>query len=115
MVHYRGTLTRIGCCNPELYERDEFVVIQNRGNTPQDINDWSLTNITRGYPTFRFPTHFPCLPYNVPPANEGEAVSGGIYIVVKNPAQSVINSLSPTSITVEPANQPAGEVDWAIM
>ena len=112
LIHYRGTLTRIGCCNPMLYERDEFVVIQNRGGTPQDINDWSLTNITRGYPTFRFPSHFPCLPYNVP-AENGETVSGGTYKVIQNPAQSVINSLSQSSPTTKPVNQPAGEMNWA--
>ena len=109
LIHHRGTLTRIGCCNPMLYERDEFVVIRNRGDTPQDITDWSLTNITRGYPTFRFPSHFPCLPYNVPSA-EGEAVS---YSIVQNPAQSVINSLSPSPTTTKPVNQPASEVSWS--
>lgn len=112
MVHHRGTLTRIGCCNPMLYERDEFVVIQNRGDTPQDINDWSLTNITRGYPTFRFPSHFPCLPYNAP-AEDEEEVSGGTYTVVKNPAQSVINTLTPPAETEPPTNKPAGEMDWS--
>lgn len=109
LIHYRGTLARIGCCNPMLYERDEFVVIQNRGDTPQDINDWSLTNITRGYPTFRFPSHFPCLPYNVP-SSEGATVTTS---VVQNPAQSVINSLSPSTTTTKPVNQPAGEMNWA--
>ncbi len=112
MVHHLGTLTRIGCCDPGLYERDEFVVIQNRGDTPQDINDWSLTNITRGYPTFRFPTNFPCLPYNLPTSEE-EYVPESNYSVVKNPAQSVINSLSPSNNTEKPTNQPAGEMDWA--
>jgi len=109
LIHHRGTLSRIGCCNPMLYERDEFVVIRNRGGTPQDITDWSLTNITRGYPTFRFPSHFPCLPYNVPSV-EGETVS---YSTVQNPAQSVINSLSPSPTTTKPVNQPASEVSWS--
>ena len=73
-IHNRGTLTKIGCCNPLFYELDEFVVIRNRGNTPQDIAGWSLTNITRGYPTFRFPTLFPCIPYEVLTA-DGEPVT----------------------------------------
>jgi hypothetical protein len=95
-----------------LYERDEFVVIQNRGDTPQDITGWSLANVTRGYPTFRFPSHFPCLPYVVT-LEDGETVSGGTYDVVQNPAQSVINSLSPSTVTEKPVNKPAGEMDWA--
>jgi len=112
LIHHRGTLTRIGCCNPGLYERDEFVVIQNRGNTPQDITHWRLINITRGYPTFLFPPLFPCLPYTVPAIDEQNA-SEITYKVVQNPAQSVINSLSPSNITEKPVNQPASEVDWA--
>ena len=116
LIHHRGTLTRIGCCNPMLYERDEFVVIQNRGDMPQDITDWSLTNITRGYPTFRFPGLFPCLPYTVPAEEEEKeaAVYESTYTVVQNPAQSVINRLSPSLTTTKPTNQPAGEVNWAV-
>jgi len=49
LIHFRGTLTRIGCCKPGLYERDEFVVIQNTGETNVDITEWRLTNITRSY------------------------------------------------------------------
>ena len=112
LIHYRGTLTRIGCCNPMLYERDEFVVIQNLGDTAQDISGWSLTNITRGYPTFRFPPLFPCVPYNIPPEEEN-VVPGSTYTVIQNPAQSVVNSLSQSSTTTKPVNQPAGEMDWA--
>ena len=74
MVHNRGTLTKIGCCNPLFYELDEFVVIRNRGTTSQDISGWSLTNITRGYPTFRFPTLFPCIPYSILSA-EGDPIT----------------------------------------
>lgn len=115
MIHYRGTLTRIGCCEPMLYEMDEFVVIQNRGDTPQDITGWSLTNITRGYPTFRFPPLFPCLPYTVPAVDEQNA-SESTYTVIQNPAQSVINSPSSnpdTTKPTKPTNQPASEVNWA--
>jgi hypothetical protein len=73
-IHNRGTLTKIGCCNPLFYELDEFVVIRNRGDTSQNIAGWSLTNVTRGYPTFRFPTLFPCIPYEILSA-EGEPVT----------------------------------------
>lgn len=111
-IHYSGTLTRIGCCNPAFYERDEFVVIQNRGDTPQDINGWSLTNITKGYPTFRFPPLYPCLPYNIPSVEPNAAYQSN-FSIVQNPATSVINSLSTSSNTAEPANQPAGEMDWS--
>ncbi len=112
LIHNRGTLTRIGCCNPMLYERDEYVVIQNRGDTPQDITGWSLTNITRGYPTFRFPPLFPCLPYNVPPEEEN-VVPESRFTVIQNPAQSELNRLSPQHTTTKPTNQPFGEMDWA--
>ena len=111
LIHNRGTLTRIGCCNPLFYERDEFVVIQNRGGTAQDITGWSLANITRGYPTFRFPPLFPCLPYTVPPEVE-DVVSESTFVIVQNPAQSVTNRLSTNPNTTKPVNQPAGEVKW---
>ena len=112
LIHHRGTLTRIGCCNPLLYERDEFVVIQNLGDTAQDITGWSLANITRGYPTFHFPPLFPCLPYVVPPEGE-DVVPSSTYTVIQNPAQSVINRLSPSNIAVKPTNQPVSQMDWA--
>lgn len=113
LIHHRGTLTRIGCCNPLLYERDEFVVIQNKGDTPQDITGWSLANITRGYPTFRFPPLFPCLPRNLPAEEEGVVVPDSTYTIIQNPAQSVTNRLSPSNDTEKPTNKPVGEMDWA--
>jgi len=113
LIHHRGTLTRIGCCNPSLYERDEFVVIQNLGDTAQDITDWSLANITRGYPTFRFPPLFPCLPYVVPTAEEDVVIPDSTYTVIQNPAQSVLNRLSPPNTGEKPTNQPVGEMDWS--
>lgn len=112
LIQHRGTLTRIGCCNPLLYERDEFVVIQNRGDMPQDINDWRLLNITKGYPTFRFPSLFPCIPYTVPAVDEQNAPES-TYTVVHNPAQSEINRLSQQPQTEKPVNQPAGEINWS--
>lgn len=37
LVHYRGTLEPLGCCNNLLYERDEYVAIKNTSLLPQDI------------------------------------------------------------------------------
>jgi len=56
-IHFRGSLEALGCCDNQLYERDEFVAIQNAGNTPQDISGWKLVNATRGYPVFTFPSY----------------------------------------------------------
>ena len=115
LIHYRGTLTRIGCCNPGLYERDEFVVIQNTGGTYQDITGWRLTNMTRGYPTFTFPSLFPCLPYNLPvlAATEEQAIAESYYTVTKNPAQSEANRFSTDSQQSKPANVPNSAVSWS--
>ena len=115
LIHYRGTLTRIGCCNPGLYERDEFVVIQNIGQTHQDITGWRLTNITRGYPTFIFPSLFPCIPYELPaPDLTEETISPeSYYTLTQNPAQSEINRFSTSTQQSKPANVPNSEVDWS--
>jgi hypothetical protein len=115
LIHYRGTLTRIGCCNPDFYERDEFVVIQNTGDTYQDITDWSLTNISRGYPTFIFPSLFPCLPYDLPvlATTEEQAIAESYYTVTKNPAQSVSNRFATSPQQSKPANVPNSEVSWS--
>jgi hypothetical protein len=115
LIHFRGTLTRIGCCNAGLYESDEFVVIQNTGETYQDITDWRLTNITRGYPTYIFPSHFPCLPYDIPvlAATEEQAIAESYYTVTKNPAQSEANRFSTDTQQTKPANVPNSEVSWS--
>jgi len=115
LVHHRGTLTRIGCCNPGLYERDEFVVIQNTGETNVDITDWRLTNTTRGYPTFIFPSHFPCLPHEVAqPSVTGEAsATDSYYTLAQNPAQSEANRFSTASQQSKPVNVPNGDVSWS--
>ena len=115
LIHYRGTLTRIGCCNAGFYERDEFVVIQNTGDTYQDITDWRLTNITRGYPTYIFPSHFPCLPYDLPVLDEtaNEAIAESYYTVTKNPAQSEANRFSTDTQQSKPANVPNSAVSWS--
>ena len=115
LIHYRGTLTRIGCCNPGLYEKDEFVVIQNTGDTYQDITDWRLTNITRGYPTLIFPSHFACVPYNLPvlAATEERSIAESYYTITKNPAQSEVNRFSTDTQQSKPANVPNSDVKWS--
>jgi hypothetical protein len=115
LIHYRGTLTRIGCCNSGLYETDEFVVIQNTGETYQDITNWRLTNITKGYPTYIFPSHFPCLPYDLPviEATEEQTIAESYYTVTKNPAQSEVNRFSTDTQQSKAANVPNSEVDWS--
>jgi len=115
LIHFRGTLTRIGCCNPGLYERDEFVVIQNIGETYVDIVDWRLTNITRGYPTFIFPSHFPCVAYEPAPLDlTEETISAESYdTTIKNPAQSEIYRFSRESQQGKPANVPNSAMQWS--
>ena len=115
LIHYRGTLTRIGCCNPGLYEKDEFVVIQNTGEAYVDITDWRLTNITKGYPTMIFPSHFACVPYNLPvmTAAEEQSIAESYYTVTKNPAQSEINRFSTDTQQSKPANVPNSAVAWS--
>jgi hypothetical protein len=115
LVHHRGTLTRIGCCNQGLYERDEFVVIQNVGESSQDITGWQLTNITKGYPTFTFPSHFPCLPYDLPTLEDTEeqAIVESYYTLTKNPAQSEANRFSKDSQQSKPVNVPNSDVSWS--
>jgi hypothetical protein len=116
LIHYQGTLTRIGCCNPGLLERDEFVVIQNTGDTYVDIINWRLTNLTKGYPTFVFPQRFPCVPYELPPAdpiNEEVAGAESYYTISRNPAQSEIYRFAAAPQQGKPVNIPHSEIDWA--
>lgn len=89
LVHYRGTLAPLGCCNEFLRERDEYVAIQNVSDTPQDIRGWTLTNLTRGYPTFTFPALFPCIPREVPEPSAGTQIFNAHYKYIQNPADSV--------------------------
>jgi len=115
LIHYRGTLSRIGCCVAGFYERDEFVVIQNISETYQDIAGWRLTNITRGYPTFIFPLQFPCIPYNLPTLEEDEeqAIADSYYTITGNPAQSEVFRFSTNPQQTKPANVPSSDVDWS--
>jgi competence protein ComEC len=38
-------------------ESDEYVEITNLGDTPQDLEDWVLIDISEGYPSFTFPSY----------------------------------------------------------
>ena len=105
LIHYRGTVQRLGCCSPGFFEADEFVVIKNMSNVRQDIIGWKIVNITKGYPTFTFPTYFPCVPF-VP--NEDV-----VYSV--NAPQSLAHRLS-TAGEDKAARQDAKElepVEWS--
>ena len=44
----------------EIAEWDEYVEIKNFSDSPQDIAGWQLKNITKGQPTFIFPSVRPC-------------------------------------------------------
>ena len=105
-VHSMGSLEALGCCNNQLYERDEFVAIQNAGNTPQDISGWKLINATRGYPVFTFPAYFPCIAYT--PSTEGR------YVPNPSPPQSVDQIFASsqgsqqTTTTLLPS-----QIDWS--
>jgi len=115
LIHHRGSLSRIGCCNPALYERDEFVVIQNVGESYQDITGWQLTNMTKGYPTLTFPSYFPCIPHELPlPSLTGESsAADSYYTVTENQAQSEANRFTTISQQSKPANVPNSEVSWS--
>jgi hypothetical protein len=108
LIHYRGTLARIGCCNPALYESDEFVVIQNTGSTYVDITNWRLTNVTKGYPTFIFPSHFPCIPYVGSPdvvlAVDIKHADSRPELA-QNPDESLASRFSTGSRQTKPANE----------
>ncbi|MGD0854536.1 MAG: lamin tail domain-containing protein [Dehalococcoidia bacterium] len=105
-VHSMGSLEALGCCNNQLYERDEFVAIQNAGNAPQDISGWKLINATRGYPVFTFPAYFPCIAYT--PSTEGR------YVPNPSPPQSVDQIFASsqgsqqTTTTLLPS-----QIDWS--
>ena len=38
-------------------ESDEYVEITNLGDQPQDLEHWSLMDISEGYPLFTFPSY----------------------------------------------------------
>jgi hypothetical protein len=58
MVHYKGTIFPTDPENGICFERiepDEFVVIKNLSECFQDMTGWTLKNISKPSPTFKFP------------------------------------------------------------
>ncbi len=109
-IHARGTLSPMSCCNADMLERDEFVAICNMTTSPQDIRGWSLKNVTKGYPTFTFPDHFPCVVYNYDPDLPG--VPGGYYTLRQITPQTVKNTFT----TEHPGAGPVYSqipIDWS--
>jgi hypothetical protein len=109
LIHYRGSLQPLGCCDQGLYERDEFVAIKNTSKTTQDISGWKLVNITKSYPTFTFPAYFPCMPFTPSTetqytANTGNYVSNAprtveqVFAAGKAPPQQKQPSINPSVI-----------------
>jgi hypothetical protein len=52
--------TQPGEASPGIVESDEYVEIKNLSDSPQNIAGWMLKNVTKGGPTFIFPTYLPC-------------------------------------------------------
>ena len=48
-IFYDGLVTNV--------ESDEYVEITNLGDQPQDLEHWSLMDISEGYPLFTFPSY----------------------------------------------------------
>ena len=60
-IHYKGTdYFRALAAGHEIVEWDEYVEIKNLSDSPQNMAGWTLKNITKGAPTFLFPTFTPC-------------------------------------------------------
>jgi hypothetical protein len=58
LIHYRGTVFPPDPPNGVCYERvepDEYVVIKNLSTCYQDLTGWTLKNISKPSPTFKFP------------------------------------------------------------
>jgi hypothetical protein len=117
LVHYRGSLQPLGCCNQGLYERDEFVAIQNTSNVPQNVAGWKLVNLTRGYPSYTFPAYFPCLPYTR--STETQNASNAQYGTnapqnyAAHPPQAVERIFNTTQTVPEPVTSSPLAIDWA--
>jgi len=60
-IHCKGSdYNSTVATNREIVEWDEYVEIKNLSDSPQNIAGWTLKNITKGAPTFLFPTFTPC-------------------------------------------------------
>lgn len=112
-VHFRGTLEPQGCCNNQLYERDEYVAVQNAGETPQNMAGWKLVNETKGYAAFVFPDHYPCIAFT--PYVKDKYVAN-IFNYVYNGPQSLeqLYTYSQSMQIKEESPIPVpSEVDWS--
>ena len=107
-VHFRGSLQPLGCCNNQLFEKDEFVAIQNTGKTIQDISGWKLVNATKGYVPFIFPSNFPCIAFTPYSKDKYEA---NVRNYVSNTPQTVEQMFS-SGQAGEPIPIPS-KVDWS--
>lgn len=60
LIHYKGTIFPVdpaaSCCTYERIEPDEYVVIKNLSECFQDMTGWTLKNISKPSPTFKFPS-----------------------------------------------------------
>ncbi len=60
-IRYKGmNFISTMASNHLIVEWDEYVEIKNTSYTPQNIAGWTLTNITKGQPTYIFPPFKPC-------------------------------------------------------
>lgn len=60
-IHYKGTPEFIASTKGhEIPEYDEYIELKNVTDSPQIVAGWTLTNVTKGYPTFIFPMYTPC-------------------------------------------------------
>jgi hypothetical protein len=112
-VHFRGSLQPLGCCNRQLYERDEFVAIQNTGTTPQNIAGWKLVNINKGNPVFTFPDNFPCIAFS--PATETQYVAN-TQNYVASPPQTIAQTFPPSHSGIQTQDEtqpvPPSQINW---
>lgn len=112
-VHFRGSLEPLGCCNNQLYERDEYVAVQNAGKAPQNIAGWKLVNATKGYPVFVFPDNYPCIAFT--PYTTTKYIAS-ISNYVYNPPQSVAQLYSSGQTQQSTGKSPVpvpSEVNWS--
>ena len=59
-IRYEGTVYPTKpeeCICTEKIEPDEYVAVKNLSDSFQDIKGWVLKNVSKGYPTFTFPSY----------------------------------------------------------
>jgi hypothetical protein len=108
-VHYRGSLQPLGCCNNQLFEKDEFVAIQNTGKTVQDISGWKLVNATKGYSPFIFPAYFPCIAFTPHPEGKYTANTANYVSNAPQTVEEMFATAGAEKIIIPVPSQ----VDWS--